>query len=91
MNLRKPLIAIAAVAAIATARRDRPPHVDAASSTTVSGTDNWVTVDAAVSNDLFFFDHQPLRNVPVVTQPDGTEARSRTISSASSARPSTCI
>jgi len=32
-----------------------------------------VTVDAAVSNDLFFFDHQPLRAVPLVTQPDGTE------------------
>lgn len=43
-----------------------------ASSTNVSGTDNWVTVDAAVSNELFFVDHQPLRVIPTVTQPDGT-------------------
>ena len=42
------------------------------SSTTVSGTDNWVTVDAAVSNDLFFFDHRPLAAKPVVTAPDGS-------------------
>lgn len=43
------------------------------SGTVFSGTDSWVTVDAAVSNDLFFFDHQPgrLENVKV-WQPDGT-------------------
>lgn len=43
------------------------------SGTVFSGTDSWVTVDAAVSNDLFFFDHQPLRLDAVkVWQPDGT-------------------
>ena len=31
------------------------------SSTVLSGDDVWVTVDAAVSNDLFYFEHQPLR------------------------------
>lgn len=43
------------------------------SGTVFSGTDGWVTVDAAVSNDLFFFDHQAgrLENVKV-WQPDGT-------------------
>ncbi|WP_076068408.1 DUF4198 domain-containing protein [Sphingomonas montana] len=43
------------------------------SGTVFSGTDSWVTVDAAVSNDLFFFDHQPgrLENMKV-WQPDGT-------------------
>lgn len=43
------------------------------STTTVSGTDGWVTVDAAVSNDLFFEDHQPgrLENIKV-WQPDGS-------------------
>jgi uncharacterized GH25 family protein len=43
------------------------------SGTVFAGTDNWVTVDAAVSNDLFFFDHQPgrLENVKV-WQPDGS-------------------
>lgn len=43
------------------------------SGTIFSGTDSWVTVDSAVSNDLFYPDHQPGRidNV-TVTQPDGT-------------------
>jgi uncharacterized GH25 family protein len=72
MNLRKPLIAIAAMAAVAAPAAIAHRMWMLPSSTTVSGTDNWVTVDAAVSNDLFFFDHQPLRNVPVVTQPDGS-------------------
>jgi uncharacterized GH25 family protein len=44
------------------------------SATVFSGTDGWVTVDAAVSNDLFFFDHQPLRlDGMKVWQPDGSE------------------
>lgn len=30
------------------------------SATTFSGDDSWVTVDAAVSNDLFYFEHHPL-------------------------------
>ena len=42
-----------------------------ASSTVVSGEDNWVTVDAAASNDLFFIDHRPLAAKPTVTTPDG--------------------
>ncbi|MBC9035032.1 DUF4198 domain-containing protein [Sphingomonas sp. JC676] len=75
MNLRKPLIAIAAVAAIAAPAALAHRMWMLPSSTTVSGTDNWVTVDAAVSNDLFFFDHQPLRIVPVVTQPDGSQGQ----------------
>ena len=46
------------------------------SSTILSGDDTWVTVDAAVSNDLFYFDHQPIRldNVKV-TGPDGAEVK----------------
>ncbi len=44
------------------------------SSTVFSDTSGWVTVDAAISNDLFFFDHQPLRLDGVkVWQPDGSE------------------
>jgi uncharacterized GH25 family protein len=44
------------------------------SATVFSGTDGWVTVDAAVSNDLFLFDHQPLRlDGMKVWQPDGSE------------------
>ncbi|WP_404337012.1 DUF4198 domain-containing protein [Sphingomonas sp. MMS12-HWE2-04] len=73
MNLRTPLLAVAAVAALAAPAAFAHRMWMIASSTSVSGTDNWVTVDAAVSNDLFFFDHQPIRAVPSVTQPDGTE------------------
>jgi uncharacterized GH25 family protein len=42
------------------------------SSTVLSGNDPWVTVDAAVSNELFYFDHVPLRlaNLAVIG-PDG--------------------
>ncbi|WP_156679386.1 DUF4198 domain-containing protein [Sphingomonas profundi] len=46
------------------------------SATTVSGDDAWVTVDAAISNDLFYFEHQPLRLDGVKAwAPDGTEAK----------------
>lgn len=46
------------------------------SATIFSGTDAWVTVDAAASNDLFFPDHQPMRLDGVkVWAPDGTEGK----------------
>ena len=46
------------------------------SATNVSGADPWVTVDAAVSNDLFYPDHMPvaLERV-VITSPDGQTAK----------------
>ncbi len=45
------------------------------SGTSFSGTEEWVTVDAAVSNDLFFADHFPLRLDAVKAwAPDGTPA-----------------
>lgn len=46
------------------------------SSTIVAGDDVWVTVDAAVSNDLFYFEHQPLRldNIKAWA-PDGSEVK----------------
>jgi uncharacterized GH25 family protein len=40
------------------------------SATIVSGDDVWVTVDAAVSNDLFYFEHFPLRLANVGTPPE---------------------
>ena len=44
--------------------------------TVFSGTDSWVTVDAASSNDLFLADHQPIRLDWVKAwAPDGSEAR----------------
>lgn len=46
------------------------------SSTVLSGNDVWVTVDGAVSNDLFYFDHQPLRlNNVKAWAPDGSEVQ----------------
>lgn len=42
------------------------------SSTVLSGGDSWVTFDAAVSNDLFVFEHVPMRlDGLAVTGPDG--------------------
>lgn len=44
------------------------------SSTVLSGSDSWVTVDAAVSNDLFYFEHNPMRTDNVkATAPDGSD------------------
>lgn len=44
------------------------------SATILSGKEPWVTVDAAVSNDLFYFEHNPLQldNLKIVA-PDGTD------------------
>lgn len=45
------------------------------SDTVLSAKDPWITVDAAVSNDIFYFNHVPLRlETLVVTAPDGTPA-----------------
>lgn len=43
------------------------------SSTVLSGTDSWITVDAAVGNDKFYFNHAPLRldNLSIAA-PDGS-------------------
>ena len=43
------------------------------SQTVLAGTDPWITVDAAVSNDLFYFNHVPIRlDGLVITAPDGS-------------------
>ncbi len=43
------------------------------SDTVLSGEAPWITVDAAVSNDLFYFNHVPLRTDSlIVTAPDGS-------------------
>jgi len=44
------------------------------SATVLSGTDAWVTVDGAVSNDLFYFEHFPLQlDGLAVLSPDGKD------------------
>ena len=43
------------------------------SQTVLSAQDPWITVDAAVSNDLFYFNHVPLRlDHLLITAPDGS-------------------
>lgn len=75
MQFRKPLLAVAAVAALAAPAAIAHRMWLLPSSTVVSGTDNWVTIDAAVSNELFYFDHRPLGVIPTITQPDGSEGK----------------
>ncbi|WP_066798447.1 DUF4198 domain-containing protein [Sphingomonas soli] len=75
MNLRNPMIAIAALAVVAAPAAYAHRAWLLPSSTIVSGTDNYVTVDAAASNEVFFFDHRPLVQIPTVFQPDGTEGK----------------
>lgn len=72
LTLRTSIVALAAAATIAIPAALAHRVWMLPSSTIVSGEDNWVTVDAAVSNDLFFFDHRPNATIPTVTQPDGT-------------------
>jgi uncharacterized GH25 family protein len=47
------------------------------SATVLSGDDLWVTVDAAVSNDLFYFEHFPLRLANITAAPGLPEGRGR--------------
>ncbi|WMD21262.1 DUF4198 domain-containing protein [Achromobacter seleniivolatilans] len=50
------------------------------SSTVLSGTDSWITVDAAVGNDKFYFNHAPLRlDGLTVVAPDGTAAEAENL------------
>jgi uncharacterized GH25 family protein len=50
------------------------------SQTVIAGTNPWITVDAAVSNDLFYFNHVPLRiDGLVITAPDGSKADARNL------------
>lgn len=69
------LAATAALAVMAAAPASAHRQWMLPSSTVLSGDDVWVTVDAAVSNDLFYFEHQPLRLDAVKAwSPDGKEA-----------------
>ncbi len=70
-KLAAPLLALAAIATPASAHRIWLLP----SGTVFSGQDQWVTVDAAVSNDLFYFEHRPMQlDNLTVTAPDGSKA-----------------
>ena len=50
------------------------------SQTVISGNAPWITVDAAVSNDLFYFNHVPLRlDQLVITAPDGAQVQAQNL------------
>lgn len=75
MKARLLIAASAALALFAAAPAQAHRQWMLPSSTVLSGDDVWVTVDAAVSNDLFYFEHQPLRLDAVKAwAPDGSEA-----------------
>lgn len=73
--IRKLLFAGAAAALLLPAAAGAHRQWMLPSATVLSGDDVWVTVDAAVSNDLFYFEHQPMRTPPEVIQPDGTAGK----------------
>ena len=75
MTFKTRLLAVAlgglALALPLTAEAHRPWMVPSA--TVLSGDSAWVSVDAAVSNELFYADHNPMRlDGVVVTAPDGS-------------------
>jgi hypothetical protein len=74
MTLRAALLALGATALFATPAAAHRQWM-MPSATVLSGDDVWVTVDAAVSNDLFYFEHQPLRAQPLAMAPDGSAGK----------------
>ena len=60
---RRPPARVAALAAVLLAAMPAQAHRMwmLPSTTVLSGTEAWITVDAAVSNTLFVFEHRPLR------------------------------
>ncbi len=75
MRIKTQLIVAAALIAVATPGLAHRGWL-LPSATIFSGGDDWVTVDAAASNDLFFPDHRPMQLDGVkVWAPDGTEGK----------------
>ncbi|MET1755008.1 DUF4198 domain-containing protein [Novosphingobium sp. RD2P27] len=76
MRCRHALFAAAALAAILSSPASAHRQWLLPSTTSLSGTSEWVTVDAAVSNDLFYADHVPMSPEQVkVWAPDGIESK----------------
>lgn len=76
--MKRPLLAFAALLALAAPLSQAQAHRQwiVPSMTVLSGDDPWVTLDAAVSNELFYADHMPgrLDNL-AITQPDGAPGK----------------
>lgn len=86
MSIRLPRLAALTLAATMSTALMLPPaaahNVWLLPSSTVLSKPDWVTVDAAVSNDLFFFNHRPLgvQNL-TVTAPDGSAVQPEAVQS----------
>lgn len=75
MSLKTRLFAVAAVGLALALPMSASAHRGwlLPSFTVLSGDGSWVTVDAAISNELFYPDHRPMRvDGVVVTAPDGS-------------------
>ena len=72
MKLNQSLLALALAALALNAQAHRPWLLP--SSTLVEAKDPWVTVDAAISENLFEIDHLPLKlDALEITGPDGAK------------------
>lgn len=75
ISLKWPVLALCLCAPLTAAHAHRVWMLPSA--TVLSGDDVWVTVDAAVSNDLFYFEHFPLRIANLGNAPAATGGRGR--------------
>ncbi|MDM0113179.1 DUF4198 domain-containing protein [Variovorax sp. J22R133] len=77
-GIRTAAMALALVAGTATVSAH---NVWLLPSSTVLSKSDWITIDAAVSNDLFFFNHNPLAlDNLAVTAPDGSAVKPENVS-----------
>ncbi|HOY76511.1 MAG TPA: DUF4198 domain-containing protein [Hyphomonadaceae bacterium] len=75
-TLAKRLLIAAAVASLGVGAAHAHRAWFVPSSTIVSGENAWVTIDGAVSNNLFFPDHVPMQIASIsITAPDGSAAK----------------
>jgi uncharacterized GH25 family protein len=82
MAMNKTTCAVAALAAILIPAASLAHHQWLLPSATVlSASDAWVTVDAAIANELFYFDHFPMRLTNLsITAPDGSSVEAESLS-----------
>ena len=74
--MKRSLVLAAAIAALLPLTASAHKAWLRPSATVVSGNNPWITVDAAVSNDLFYFNHVPIRlDNLVITAPDGSQVQ----------------
>jgi uncharacterized GH25 family protein len=76
--MKRSLVLAAAIAALVPFAASAHKSWLQPSATVIAGTDPWVTVDAAVSNNLFYFDHVAMRTANLqVTAPDGSKVEAQ--------------